>query len=186
MVLNKNKPKNQDNNKDNNKEDKNSSNKEDKEDNEEDKIPTFIQFLRVKDRGSSITVKEHNHKLIYCMTRLDWVCNICNKNYTKNDLKYYCSLCNYNMCEACHEKGKYFMKKSFIPNIALANPNANIDVLESDYHEHKLVYCRTSRSFIYLNGWICDNCRENFHNNVWSFYCTLCDFDLCCECCGFK
>ena len=155
-------------------------------DGEDEDIPTFLQFLRIKDRGQAIAVNEHNHKLVYCMTRLDWTCNICNKNYKKEDLKYYCSLCNYNMCQECHEKGKYFMKKSFSPNISLANPKIDRDIFQTDYHEHKLVYCRTSRSFIYLNGWICDNCRENFHNNKWSFYCTICDFDLCGECCGFN
>ena len=119
------------------------------------------------------------------MSRLNWTCNICKKNYTQNDGKYYCSLCNYSMCEDCNDKGKYHMKKSFPPNTVPSNPNVNVNVFKTDYHEHQLIYCRSSRGFFYYNDWICDNCREDFYNNKWSFYCTVCDFDLCCECCGF-
>ena len=57
---------------------------------------------------------------------------------------------------------------------------------EAAYHNHRLVYCRTSRNEEKLNGWVCDNCRENYDNEVWSFYCTKCDFDLCCSCMGFN
>ena len=154
-------------------------------DDEDDNTPTFWQYLREKDRGQAIIVKEHKHKLVFCMTRLNWSCNICKQNYKKEDSKYFCSLCDFSMCQDCHEKGKYFMKKSFPQNTKPSNANVKKHFFKTDYHEHRLVYCRSSRSFMYLNGWICDNCREDFLNNKWSFYCTICDFDLCCDCCGY-
>ena len=166
---------------------KKNDNKEDsgnEADDEDDHIPTFIQYLTEKDRGQGIIVKEHNHKLVYVITRANWSCNICNKKYLNTDGKYYCSLCDFSMCIECHEKGNYYMKKSFPQNLIPSN-NINKHFFKTDYHEHRLVYCRTSRSFIYLNGWICDNCRDEYHNNKWSFYCTACDFDLCGDCCGF-
>ena len=166
---------------------KKNDNKEDsgnEADDEDDHIPTFIQYLIEKDRGQGIIVKEHNHKLVYVITRANWSCNICNKKYLNTDGKYYCSLCDFSMCIECHEKGNYYMKKSFPQNLIPSN-NINKHFFKTDYHEHRLVYCRTSRSFIYLNGWICDNCRDEYHNNKWSFYCTACDFDLCGDCCGF-
>ena len=48
--------------------------------------------------------------------------------------------------------------------------------------KHNLIYCRSSRNFIGYNTWICDKCDTEFNNDIWSFFCTYCDYDLCCEC----
>ena len=155
--------------------------------NNQEEIPTFISFLKKEDRkgGCGILTKEHKDKLVYCVTNKEWTCRLCEQNYSKEKARYYCSICGYSMCENCHYKKKYFMKKSFPPGIKPSNPSVNIHELYTDYHPHRLVYCRTSRSFMGFSGWICDNCRETFDNRVWSFYCTQCDFDLCCDCCGY-
>ena len=152
-------------------------------DNEEES--EFEDYLREKDSEIGIVVKEHKHKLVYCMVRSSWKCNICELNYKKEEEKYYCSLCDFSMCKNCHAKGNYFMKKSFPPNTKPSNESVDINFLDTDYHQHRLVYCPSSRHFLCYNRWNCDNCRESFHNNIWSFYCTLCDYDLCCDCCGY-
>jgi hypothetical protein len=155
--------------------------------NNQQKIPSFIDYLREQDNlsGTGIKTKEHNCKLVYCLTNQDWKCSLCNQNYTKENARYYCSICDFNMCENCHYEKKYYMKKSFPKGTKPSNPSVPIHELKTDYHPHKLVYCRTSRRFLSFGGWICDNCRETFENRVWSFYCTECDFDLCCDCCGY-
>ena len=165
----------------------NDTNNSDYEGDNEEEIPTFKLYLREKDDivGTGINVKEHKHKLVYCMTRLKWNCNCCKVKFKKEIGKYYCSLCDYSMCEDCHDKRNYFMRKSFPKNTNPSNSSVNIHFLDTDYHEHRLVYCRSSRHFTFFNNWICDNCRETFHNNKWSFYCTLCDYDLCADCCGY-
>lgn len=48
----------------------------------------------------------------------------------------------------------------------------------SKYHKHKLGLVNT----IGREGWKCNNCKDSFSNQVRSFYCTLCDYDLCQEC----
>ena len=148
-------------------------------------INNFMDFVMKKEQCGSITVKEHKHKLVYCLTDFKWKCNLCNKNYTKNGARYFCSICDFNMCDECHSKGNYTKKKVFPDGVTPSNTSVNIKFFKTDYHNHRLVYCRSSRAVIGYNGWICDNCRDNFENDIWSFFCTNCDFDICCSCAGF-
>ena len=87
------------------------------------------------------------------------------------------------MCDKCYSEGKY-QKKRVFPNNEI-NPS-NIDIknpkIKSKFHEHNLIYCRSSRNFIGYNTWICDKCDTEFNNDIWSFFCTYCDYDLFCEC----
>ena len=89
------------------------------------------------------------------------------------------------MCEKCHDIRNYPKFKAFPED----NDNSKIDItkkfFKTIYHKHILVYSRTSRDQTELKQWYCDNCKENFENNVWSFYCTKCDYDLCKKCAGF-
>jgi hypothetical protein len=133
-------------------------------------------------------VKEHDHYLVYLITNFDWKCNLCNNNYIKNNPRYHCSLCDFNMCDQCYSNNKEYPKMKEFPSgiITPSNSSVNINYLDAAYHKHKLLFCRTSRNTKELNSWICDNCRQSFNNENWSFYCTNCDFDLCCSCCGYN
>ena len=154
--------------------------------NDRESVLNFMDFVRKKEQCGSITVKEHKHKLVYCLTDFEWKCTLCNKKYSKHSGRYFCSICNFNMCDECHSKGNYIKKKVFPDGVTPSNTSVNIKFFQTDYHDHRLVYCRSSRAVIGYNGWICDNCRDNFENDVWSFFCTNCDFDICCSCAGFN
>ena len=154
--------------------------------NEDEPVQSFSDFMKEIDNGIGIIVNEHKHILVYCLTIKDWKCNVCNENYTKNKGRYYCSVCDYNLCEKCHEKNKYFMKKSFPEETTPSNSQIKEPFLTTDYHEHKLVFCRSSKKFDFFNDWNCSNCLEKNDNNIWLFYCTLCDFNLCLKCCGYQ
>ena len=171
--------KNVDNNKDNN------ENETNKKEEKKEPIPTFNQFIWNIDKFIGITVNEHNHKLVYCLTNIVWKCNNCNMKYKKEAGKYYCSLCDYSMCEGCHYTKKYFMKKSFPKGAKPSNESVKVHFFDADYHQHRLAFCRVSRHFNYYSDWTCKNCLEKYDNDQWSFYCTLCNFYLCCQCCGY-
>ena len=149
-------------------------------------VSNFLEFVKQKEGMGAIKIKEHSHKLAYCISILNWSCSLCNKKFSKDNARYYCSICDYNMCEKCHSKGNYTKKKVFSDDVKPSNPDVKNPFLTSKHHEHKLIYCRSSRSVIGYNSWICDICRLDFDNNIWSFYCTECDFDLCCKCAGFN
>ncbi len=148
-------------------------------------VPKFKHFVMSIDNSVGITVNEHKHRLVLCLTNESWTCNICNLKYKKEVERYYCSLCDYSMCKNCHYSKKYFMKKSFPKGVKPSNDSVQAHFLNTPFHNDRLVFCRSSRNFLNYNKWNCDNCRELFDNDQWSFYCTACDFDLCCDCCGF-
>jgi hypothetical protein len=71
-------------------------------------------FILSKEKEFSVKVKEHDHKLVYCLTKFEcWVCNKCNELCGQLIGKYYCSLCNYNFCENCRIKYNYTKKREF-------------------------------------------------------------------------
>ena len=49
-------------------------------------------------------------------------------------------------------------------------------------HKHPLMYCITSRNSKSKTSWICNECRNTFYDNEWSFYCSICDYDICYKC----
>ena len=134
---------------------------------------------------NGIIVKEHNHNLVYSLNNFTWKCNLCRKKYEKKYAKYYCSLCNFSMCEACHDNKNYPKKKEFPYDAFDSNIEIKKKFMKTAYHKHILVYSRTSRDSEELKQWACDNCKSIFENDVWSFYCTKCDFDICAKCAGF-
>ena len=156
----------------------------DKEDEKENKIENNNLSL-VKLSSSGIIIKEHIHNLVYCINTFNWKCNLCKIKYDKLKPKYFCSLCNYSMCENCHNMRNYPKKKEFPDNIDNSNITINKKYLKTVYHKHILYYSRTSRDSTELKQWYCNNCQEEFENDVWSFYCTKCDYDLCKKCAGF-
>ena len=44
-------------------------------------------------------------------------------------------------------------------------------------HKHRITMIRR-----YFNGWRCDICKINADKDIPSYYCTLCDFDVCINC----
>jgi len=159
--------------------------KENKIINKEKDIDSFFKYTKQKEKISSIDVKEHPHKLVYCISILNWKCSLCDINYTKEKAKYYCCICDFNMCDKCHTKGEYIKKKIFPEGITPSNIDIKNPILKFNNHEHPLIYCRSSRSVIRYNTWICDICECKYKNDIWSFYCTQCDYDLCSKCAGF-
>lgn len=139
----------------------------------------------VKISSFGIIIKEHIHNLVYCLNTFNWKCNLCKIKYDKLKPKYFCSLCNYSMCENCYNMRNYPKKKEFPDNIDNSNITINKKYLKTVYHKHILYYSRTSRDSTELKQWYCNNCQEEFENDVWSFYCTKCDYDLCKKCAGF-
>ena len=118
----------------------------------------------------------HNHTLILLYSNCQWICNNCKKHNSEEEPKYYCSLCDYNICIKCvGDEKKYFLQK-------FCHEQKNLKIFKFPFHEHKLIYCRTSRSEDKETFWTCDICNKTYGNKIWSFYCTYCDYDLCLKC----
>ena len=79
--------------------------------------------------------------------------------------KICCQLLNLN-----EQSDKAILK---IPKISIFNEES---VIESKYHKHKLKYASVNSS------WKCDFCSTLFAENIYSFGCRECNFDLCIKC----
>ena len=68
-----------------------------------------------------------------------------------------------------------YNKKTSIGNIT---PSTFINIyLKVSVHKHPLEIIKR-----FVTGWICDICRVNADQNVPSYHCNICDFDLCSKC----
>jgi len=141
----------------------------------------FLKFINEKFKEIGMKVEEHEHKLVYSKTNLDWECSECESEKSKNEPRLFCSICNYNMCNECRRQKEYY-KIGTIPSDATPS-NKKVKKLFVNHkgHEHQLAYCRTKRTPGH-GGWLCNICREEYDNKTWTFYCTECDYDLCDKC----
>ena len=129
--------------------------------------------------NDEINIMQHEHKLVYCITLSDWKCNICYKNFKKIKAKYYCSVCDFNICVKCYKGNK------FIPEPIYFDTNLPHFVFEAKFfqyrnHEHILTFCK--RVVSDCSGWSCNKCKKSYTYDEWSFYCSKCDYDICLIC----
>ena len=89
------------------------------------------------------------------------------------------------MCDKCRIIDGYVQPSPFTKKTVNYNKNIKEKYKEIREHPHKLVYCLTSRSLVFY-GWFCKICNRFFDSDIWSFYCTNCNFDLCSECLGYS
>ena len=141
----------------------------------------FLNFLNGKYKELGKKIKEHEHKVIYLVTDFDWKCKECKKNYSKNEPRLYCSICDFNMCNTCRKEKKYYHLINIPNNVEPSNKKVKKQFIKYKGHKHRLSYCRTKRTICH-GGWLCDECKDEFSNKIWTFYCTCCDYDLCTNC----
>ena len=129
----------------------------------------------------AIKIDDHCHNLVYMVTNRNWICNLCRDSFPNFIPTYYCTNCDFDVCKKCKknisDEDKYpllFKGKRENYNIKTIN--------NSRYHRHPLIYCITSRNEEGNTSWICDKCLKHYNNGEWSFYCSMCDYDLCFNC----
>ena len=141
----------------------------------------FLNFLNEKYKELGRKIDEHEHIVIYTKTNYDWKCKECNQKYSKTKSRFYCSICDYNMCNNCRKNKKYYIIGCIPTDAEPSNNKIKKQFIKHKGHEHRLTYCRTKRTASH-GGWICNKCKDEFTNKVWTFYCTCCDYDLCTAC----
>ena len=105
----------------------------------------------------------HNHPLILTNLRkhadyeYGWCCELCNDDI-RNPLtkSYHCEPCLFDICEKC-----FLFINSRVPNKNIHNHVLNLEQRELE--------------------WECNNCENPFFRRR-SWYCNLCDYDICVNC----
>ena len=133
-----------------------------------------------------ILIYDHLHPLLFCNCQRGrncekgWVCDKCSSNYSVDTPSFYCTFCDYDLCQSC--LGEYKLKeiKRYYSNCNYDNITKNIyEILEwqINYPNHKHFLSLVKK----MNDWYCDNCKKNYNKSN-SYYCSLCDYDICQKC----
>ena len=110
--------------------------------------------------------EEHIHPLTYISYDKNGEtikCAFCMKEFEDNNFIYCCSVCDYNICLLC---------KNIIEN-------GKIWQFKTSWHIHPLTFCESPRI---TKSYLCNHCGESYLKSDLSYYCTLCDFDICMKC----
>ena len=151
--------------------------------------PKDYEFLCLL--NSSIKINEHNHPIIFVNTPersfhgKDWTCNKCNINFSFNYPSFYCTFCDFDLCQNC--LGKHKLNEIELYEYNINNNNLQPEGLNNNFqwrkkypgHIHLLTLIK-KRNKNY--SWKCNNCAQIFQNTDTSYYCSLCDFYLCQNC----
>ena len=125
---------------------------------------------------SHIHMDKHEHGLVLLFSNGSKICNECNTNYSEDYPKYYCSLCDYSVYDCCIGFTRKFPLTKFY------HQQTRLKNFKFPFHQHNMIYCRTSRKYNKLTEHYCHLCQRRYSNKIWSFYCTICDYDVCLKC----
>ena len=138
-----------------------------------------------------IIINEHGHPLLFVFTpdRVkegnNWTCNICYANYEYNIPSFYCTLCDFDLCQNCLAKHKlneialYDNSDSKNKYSQQGSTNQFEWQKKNPNHNHFLTLIK-KRNKQY--SWKCNKCFQNFQNENSAYYCSLCDWYICQQC----
>ncbi|OUM70475.1 hypothetical protein PIROE2DRAFT_1339 [Piromyces sp. E2] len=117
----------------------------------------------------TIKSKLHKHP-VQCIRRFlqTWTCDNCKNRFYDDTPTYHCTLCDYDICYEC---AKNSITEGTLKTEMIQYYQSKPEILTqystiSQLHHHPIEYN-------------CDSCHNKFTDDIPSFRCTLCDFDLC-------
>jgi hypothetical protein len=134
-----------------------------------------------------VPVDSHSHPLIVSNCDMrgyngdGWYCSICNnkeKYFFNNMLSFQCKRCEYDLCYDC----------MLIHDYRIVN-----EKMRKHVEKGKKVYVKVHPHYLLLKGkeeryggknysWICDICKMDACDSVYSFHCKDCGYDVCSKC----
>ena len=130
------------------------------------------------------------HPLINCRTvgRIApgtyWKCNCCGTDYSYNVPTFYCTACDYDLCQKCLLC--FFACQIVIYNYTIGNIQStqqctNIQFLNQKIHQHPIM--RILREATYFeNKLSCNFCGKYIQKPEQFYYCSLCNYCICLNC----
>ena len=130
------------------------------------------------------------HPLVNCKTpgraekSPSWKCNCCKLDYSYNIPTFYCTACDFDLCQKC-----FLSLSAFMIGIYNYNLNYNYDnqqfINYSHYQEniHKHPIVRILREPTYSEIKLkCNLCLKDILKEEQFYYCSLCNFCICINC----
>lgn len=137
--------------------------------------------------GDKAYVDCHEHLLTLSNDKMrqykgnQWYCNFCNnqdKCFLSNTLSFNCISCNYDLCYKCIE----VHNSNYVNNKMLEHVPKGKKIYVK-FHQHPLLLSSKEERNYPGYYWICDICKFNASNYVYSFNCKKCTYDVCLNCC---
>ena len=118
---------------------------------------------------------KHKHPLVYCKYFIEnihwtWTCKECNQNYDIDIPNFFCTVCNYYLCQKCFLR--YKVKE--IKEIKVVNDDKNNNLCKGNHKLEKIYFCNKDYSY-------CSSCKNGYQNTHFK-YCCLCNTSLCQQC----
>ena len=142
--------------------------------------------------NNSIMVPKHPHPLYSCITperskQLQfWTCNNCFCKYTFQIPSFYCTACDYDMCQKCLYEHPLYKIEIYNYNqnekFLLNNVNVNNANYKPNIHEHPMALILFENYFSEEFCIKCQKCKNFIKNTEAFYYCSLCNFNVCQNC----
>ena len=142
-----------------------------------------------------IIVPYHNkHPLINCKTpgrdngNNCWSCNNCSTKYSFNVPTFFCTACDFDLCQKCLLSLNAFMIAIYNyskSNIYLSQQFDNANYYEPKLHNHPIVRILREPTFteVYLK---CNMCLKDIQKDEEFYFCSLCNYCVCVCCYNSK
>ena len=122
----------------------------------------------------------HAHNLYFCITERShfgggYYCNICKKGSKCSVPSYYCTLCDFDMCEECTKLTE------FLPQSVKGEfyNEGNYWQFKSTGHMHPLTYLSLKKNSKVIK---CEDCHCTINPNDYFYFCSGCEYSLCEDC----
>ena len=133
-----------------------------------------------------IMIEAHKHPLLFCTTERSggWKCNKCSSGFNSDEPSFYCTYCDYDLCPNCLGNCKLNQIKKYVGNLNNFSNIENDKKTSFDWqvkypnHNHLLTSIKRKNNSSYT----CNDCKKENNNQISSYYCSLCDYDICAIC----
>ena len=137
-----------------------------------------------------LTPYHSHHPLISCLTpgraemSTNWICNGCGSKYSYNVPTFYCTACDFDLCQRCLLCLSAFMISIYNYNMSFLSESTqftNISHYRPDKHKHPLVKIIRDQTYAEI-PLSCNLCQKNMEKTEAFYYCSLCNYCKCYNC----
>ena len=142
-----------------------------------------------------IVVPYHSqHPLISCITpgRAEisdcWICNCCGFKYSYNVPTFYCTACDFDVCQKCLLGLSALMISIYnynMSDIKYSQSFTNYSHYHANMHEHPIVKIIRDETYAEIQL-KCNFCFKDLQKNEQFYYCSLCNHCICLNCYAMK
>ena len=141
--------------------------------------------------NNTIIIPEHPHPLFSCFTpernlqSSCWTCKNCGSNYYYSVPSFYCTGCDYDICQKCISQHpiykikfyNYSQREKFVLDKIINKKNYRPKI-----HEHVMALIKFEGNNTKIQPFPCGRCKQKINSFDAFYYCSLCNFFVCKNC----